>query len=236
MDVAAALDSDAVLGPTVVVDSETIVVSENKVDVVPSPEAEPLESQVVLDSKVVALDSGIAVLSSDVPALDSEEPLDSRVLVPQTVLGSEEVVLDSVTIVKSEVVELRSEKTPVVDMESVSVESVGPSLSQETEVQEVVISSVDVVSSLVAVDVLVVDSSSVVVELTNEAVNVDSAEDSVIEPETLPVAVVDTSEVTEATEVVAQGSGRFSTLNIRAVQPSRMVGPWRKRPESRSQT
>lgn len=43
-------------------------------------------------------------------------------------------MLDSVMIVKSEVIELHSERTPVADMESVNVESVDPSLSQETEV------------------------------------------------------------------------------------------------------
>lgn len=67
-------------------------------------------------------------------------------------------------------------------------------------------SSVDVVTSLVAVAMLVVDASSVVMELTNEAVSVDSAENSVVEPETLPVVVIGVSEVTEAAEVVAQGS------------------------------
>jgi hypothetical protein len=96
-------------------------------------------------------------------------------------------------------------------------------------------SSVDVVTSLVAVAVLVVDESNVVMELTNEAVDVVSAEDSVVEAETLPVVVVGVSGVTEETEVVAQGSGRSSTLNVRAVQPSTIDGPWRTTPVSRSQ-
>ena len=79
VDIISALDSDAVLGPKVVVDSETMIGSEDEVDAVLSPEVEPLVSQAVLESEVVGLDSEIAELGSEVPALDSEEALDSRV-------------------------------------------------------------------------------------------------------------------------------------------------------------
>lgn len=96
-------------------------------------------------------------------------------------------------------------------------------------------SSVDVMVSLVVIAVLVVDASDVVMELMNEAVDVVSAEDSVVEPVALPVVAVGVSEVVDESPVVAQGSGRSSALNVRAEQPSTIVGPWRTRPEPESQ-
>lgn len=73
------------------------------------------------------------------------------------------------------------------------------------------------------------------VELLNETVDVDSGEDSVVESETVLMVVVGVSEVADETVLVAQGSVRSSTLNVKAVQPSTTVGPCRTSPVSDSQ-